>query len=195
MFNVTDAIVPPLSVFFCVFQLSLLLKNIVSKGKEFFRQSGDLHMWPLWLQGTGKSYLYFSLTVLLWPIIFFFSSPLQFTWINSNLSSSLHKFPLFSSFSLLFYAFFYCHLSTYRHMDDRVWASYCIRAVMCVSLTLMATLIWQSSPGYISVSCIKKSWVEKCHTSHLRKTHTHTPERLLKKSSSYPLLLLHPSIL
>lgn len=192
MFNVTGAIVPPLNVFFFVFQLSLLLKNVVSKGKEFFRQSGDLHMWPLWLQGTGNRKFTF-LWLFCFDLLFFRSSPLQFIWINSNLSSSLHKFSLFSSFSLLFYAFFYCHLLTYRHMDDRVCTSYCIRAVMCVSLTLMATLIWQSSPGYISLSCIKKSWAEKCHTSHLRKTHT--PERLLKKSHSYPLLPLHPSIL
>lgn len=34
---------------------------------------------------------------------------------------------------------------------------------MYVSLTLMATLMWQSCPGYISLSCI-----EKCRTSRLR---------------------------
>ena len=103
---------------FFVFQLSLLLKYVVSKGKELFRPSGGLRAWPLWLQGTGNR-TFTSLWLFCFDLLFFYSSPLQFIWINSNLSSSLHKIPFF----LLFFTFLCFFLLPSLNLSPHGWQS------------------------------------------------------------------------
>ena len=172
MFNVTDAIVPSLNVFLCS-NCHSFWSTSCRRARSY---SDQVEVYVRDLCGFKEPVIVHLLLFDCFALTCYFSIHLPCSLYGSiQICHLLFIKFLFSSFSLLFYAFFYCHLSTYRHTDDRVWASYCIRPVMCVSLTLTATLMWQSSPGYISLSWIKKSWAEKCHTSHLREiTHTHT---------------------